>query len=192
MAENDALRAQVATMQEKAALYDVLKNENDSLQQIVHLVDHVSGVTAPIVSSIYASPYGTFMIGAGTDDGVATGSIVLSGDADGFVIGRVASAGKDHSLVVQTFAPGVSVDVVVDGASIAAAGKGGNAIASAPRGLSIAEGDPVRAPAYGNMVVGVVGAVHSDAASAAQTVYIALPVALGSSTFVYVIPSSQS
>ena len=192
VAENDSLRAQLAVLQEKAASYDVMKDENDSLQGIVRLVGNQSGVTAPVVSSFYASPYGTFMIGAGSEDGVLAGSLVLSGDADGFVIGHVVSASAHRSLVMQTFAPGSSVDAIIAKATVSIEGKGGgNGHTMMPHGVDVVVGDPARSPHYGDKVIGVVAAVRSDPTHAAQDVYVSLPVSLDSISYVYVIPSEK-
>ncbi len=187
MEENAALRSRLALIQDKAARCDALEEETNALRAITHLVENAHGITAPVVSSWYSSPYGTFMIGAGLDDGVMQGSLVLSGDAAGFVVGRVVRADARSSLVMETFAHDMSFEATIAGASVLVHGKGGYGRAAVPRGIALAVGDAVRVPAYGGRMVGVVSSVHVDAVNTAQDVYIALPSALDSLTFVYVV-----
>jgi cell shape-determining protein MreC len=190
--DNRSLRERVAELEVRAAGYLVLKDENESLRALVRLEETGKGITAPVISSIRSSPYGTFSIGAGTEDGISEGSLVVTGDgtAGGFVVGRVSTAAKKTALVLELFAPNTSIPVVVRGASTSAVGRGGgNARAGIPRGLAVAPGDPVTSRAFGGRAVGVVGAVHSDPSSATAEVYIGLPVNLSELQFVFVVPS---
>jgi cell shape-determining protein MreC len=186
-AQIQALTVQIAQYQEKAAAYDALQGQYDSLSRLTHLAQTLPGVTAPITSSLTASPYGTFTIGAGRSDGVTPGDVVLS--AEGFVIGDVASVGAHDSLVTELFAPGRSTNVTVHGASVALSGGGGNnARTQVPRGIAVAPGDVAIAPSFGGRSVGVVGNVASSSASAYSDVIVTLPVDLNVLRFVYVTP----
>jgi cell shape-determining protein MreC len=183
--ENAALKAQVAELEERAALSTALQSQVNSLQTLAHLASAVPCVTAPIASSFIASPYGTFLIGAGINQGVTTGSLVLSGD--GVVVGTVASVGSNSATVDELFAPGHSVDAQLDGATVTVKGSGGsNAAAQVPHGITIRAGDAVTAPGFDGRVIGVVGHVDSDPSSAAMKVYIASPVNLSAAQYVYV------
>ncbi|MEK7601302.1 MAG: rod shape-determining protein MreC [Patescibacteria group bacterium] len=185
--ENATLRETLARYQEGAAGYQVLKQENDSLRSMLHLAQSERGITAPVVSSVIASPYGTFLVGAGTTDSVAVGSLVVT--EGGFVVGTVSEAASRTSVVSELFAGGSSVNVLVGGAPAEAVGRGGgNARISLSRDVSVREGDPVTAPSLGGRAVGTVGKVVSDPSNASQTVYVILPVNLASLTYVYVIP----
>jgi rod shape-determining protein MreC len=183
--ENASLRQQLAQYEERAAGFGALAAENAELRSIVHLAEKEQGITAPILSSMRASLYGTFLIGAGGAD-VAKGDLVVSDG--GFVVGSVADVGADSALVKEIFAGGSSVDVRVAGASVVADGYGGgNARAKMPRGIAVAVGDAVNAPSLGGRAVGVVGSIESDPASAEQTIYIRLPLNLSTLAFVYVV-----
>jgi cell shape-determining protein MreC len=183
--ENDNLRQQLARLEERAASYEVLYAENAALRGLLNLAQTERGITAPIVSSMSASPYGTFLIGAGERD-VVSGDLVMS--EGGFVIGRVADVSATTALVREVFASEASIDVRIAGASVVAEGHGGgNARAKVPRGVALAVGDAVVAQSLGGRAVGVVGSIESDQASAEQTVYIRLPLNLSSLSFVYVV-----
>lgn len=192
LAENAALTEQVAQFQERSAAYRVLKDENNALRELLNVAEVAqgknkeSGITAPVVSSFRASPYGTFHVGAGSADSVAEGSLVLS--AENFVIGRIESAGAHASLVRELFAPNVSVDAVLRGIGVAVQGQGGgNARADVPRQAEVAVGDPVISAAFGGRAIGVVGNVSEDAGNAYKRVHIYLPVNLPVLQFVYIV-----
>ena len=190
--DNRSLRERVAELEVRAAAVQVLKDENGSLRAIVHLAEAEKGITAPVVSSVRSSPYGTFSIGAGTEDGVVEGSLVMTGDSSGggFVVGRVSDVGKHTALVLELFAPNTSIPVVIRGASTSAEGRGGgNARAEIPRGLPVAVGDPVTSRLFGGRAVGIVGSVLSVPSSATSEVYIGLPVNLAALQFVFIIPA---
>ena len=188
--ENVLLREQLAQSEARAAGYQALKDENTALQNILHVAQGTRGITAPIISSLSSSPYGTFMVGAGTLDGITLGDLVLAGDSlqGGFAIGRISDAGAHASLVTELFAPNVSTDAIVGGAQVLVTGRGGgNARAEVPRDLSVAPGDTIRSPLVGGRPIGVVGAVNADPASASSQVYIGLPISLSALQFVYVV-----
>jgi len=187
-ARNRSLQGELAQLEERAGSYDVLREENAQLRALLNLAGQSRGVTAPIVSSVRSSPYGTFLIGAGANDGITRGSLVLT--AGEFVVGTVSDTGAHTATVVEAFAPGASIDGVLNGAAFVISGSGGgNGEGKVPRGITVAAGDPVFAPAFGQRAIGIVGAVASSTASASQEVYIRLPVNLASLQFIYVVPA---
>ncbi|QQG37519.1 MAG: rod shape-determining protein MreC [Candidatus Kaiserbacteria bacterium] len=188
--ENGSLRERLSELETKSASFSVLRQENDSLRSLLKVAERAPGITASIVSSVRSSPYGTFLIGAGSEDGVAPGSLVLAADSagDGFVLGVVQEADARTALVKELFGPGISTEASVRGASVVVEGQGGgNARAEAPRNLPVVAGDPVTAPSLGGYPIGVVGAVKTEASSAESDVYIGLPVSLAGLSFVYVV-----
>jgi cell shape-determining protein MreC len=183
-AENAALREALSHAQEDAASYRALQTENQELRSLVHLAAQFPGLTAPIVSSVYSSPYGTLLIGAGP--GVAPGDIALT--ADGFAVATIESAAAGASTATQVFAPNSTVNVLIGATAAQASGRGGgNARAKLPRDAAVSVGDVVTAPELGGRPVGVVGKVDASPAAAEQTVYISLPVDLASLKFVYIV-----
>ena len=185
-AENASLSGQLASLQEKSAAYQVLQDENKVLRGMLHIASSRSGVTAPVISSFRSSPYGTFLIGAGSSDSVVSGDVVLS--AENFVIGRVEETSAHSALVRELFASGVSTDALLGKAGVTVEGHGGgNARATMDRDAIVAVGDPVISPIFGGRVIGVVGAVQEDASRAGKVVYIRLPVNLSVLQFVYLV-----
>ena len=188
--QNRLLNDTLAQLEDRAAGFDVARAENEELRTLLQVVPTLSqkGVTVPVVSSLRSSPYGTFLIGAGSGDGITKGSVVQT--SGGFVVGKVSDTGAHTATVVEVFAPGASQDAILGTAAISVRGSGGgNARADAPRGLSIALGTPIFAPEFGQRPIGVVGAVASSSGSAVQDVFIRLPVNLASLKYVYVTPT---
>lgn len=186
-AQNTALAQQVAALSERAARADVLQQENDSLRTLVHLATSTPGTTAPIVSSLNASPYGTFVIGIGVGSAIARGDLVLS--PGGFVIGRVSDVGSATALVAEVLAPGASLDARLGTADLTAEGLGdGSGHGVIPRGIDVSVGDTVRAPSLGARPLGIVAAVRASAEDATQDIYFGLPSGLRGIQFVYVTP----
>lgn len=185
--ENAALRAEIELMHERASGYDSVKQENDELRRMLHLTQEQQGVAAPITSSIVSSPYGSFMLGAGSAEGISVGNLVVT--AGGYVVGVVKDTGDHVALVREIFAGGVDTDASIHGSAVSVKGHGGgNARAELPRGVDVAVGDVVVAPTLRSRPIGIVGKVDSDPARASQIAYIHLPVNISSIRFVYVIP----
>ena len=184
-AQNAALSAQVEKLQQNAAAYSAAEAENEQLRALAHLASLSPGITAPVISSYQASPFGTFAIGAGTADGVHGGALVLS--PDGYAVGRVSDASPRQSLVVGIFAPGQSIDVVIHGVPLTLKGQGGGvASGEAPRASAISVGDAALAPGLGELPVGVVGYVADSPASASTRILARVPTDLGALTYLYV------
>lgn len=185
--ENASLKAQVVQYQDKAASNEVLTYENAELRTLVNLAARERGISSAVVSSLHASPYGTFLISAHAPE-VAAGDLVLS--PDGFVIGRVVDASRSNALVSEIFASDATLEGLVAGNVVSLKGYGGgNARTSVPRNLAIAVGDIVIAPSLGQRPIAVIGAVQSSAASADQTVFVRSPANLSSLRFVHVVPA---
>lgn len=185
--ENRSLREQLDVSTQKAAGYESLRQENEILRSLLRLSEGSAGITAPIISSVRSSPYGTFLVRAGAADGVVVGSLVVS--QGGFVIGVVSDVSESVAMVREVFAGGGEIDAHIGGAIVVAQGRGGgNAVAEVPRGIEVREGDAVTAPQFASRPIGIVGRVEADSASAAQTVYVNQPVNLVSLKYVYIVP----
>lgn len=184
--KNRALEAQVARYQDQAAAYKVLQDTNTHLAAMAHLAQDNTGQTVPIVSSSRSSPYGTFLIGAGSEEGIETDALVLT-DL-GFVIGHIADVSTHTALVVEILAPGKKTEAIVAGSATHFIGQGGaNAWAQVPRGVAVTVGDTVTSGTVGGRPIGVVGKVDSDPADAYSTVLMRIPQNTSSLRYVFVL-----
>lgn len=185
--ENASLRAQLASNRENSATITALREENTSLRELVQLASSERGITAPVVSSVIASPYGTFLVGAGEADGLKEGSLVLS--PGGFVVGTIVHVGEEESMAQEVFAARSELAVTVRATSALAEGRGGgNAKLTIPREILVEVGDVATAPSLGGRPVGIVGQIDAPAAQAQAEVYVSLPVSLSSMPYVFLIP----
>jgi cell shape-determining protein MreC len=188
--ENAALRQEIADLKERTALYSALRADYDELRALLDVVEEGRGITAPILSSASASPYGTFLVGAGRADAITYGSTVLS--SGGFVVGRITDVDNRRSVVTELLAPGALTDALLRGAGVSIEGQGGgNGRVKIPRGLAVLPGDVLTSAVFGSKPVAVVGEVESDPGSAFSTVYVRLPQSVSSLRFVYIVPAEN-
>jgi cell shape-determining protein MreC len=189
VAEINSLKEQLSLRDEESARFRAIEEENRSLRSLAHLAgSEGTGISARVLSSFHASPYGTFTIGAGESDGVREGSIVLT--PGGLLLGVVTHADQETATVEAIFAPGKMTDLLVQGVALSAEGRGGgNARADVSRDALIVVGDSLTAPAFGGRVAGLVGHIEVASSSATQALSIRLPVNLDTLSFVYVVSS---
>jgi cell shape-determining protein MreC len=185
IAENDALKNDIARLQDQIAANAALRSENEQLRAFTHLAQTSHGTLVPVVSSFQSSPFGTFLIDT---SGTSISKDALVETEGGYVIGRVSEVGAGIAQVKELFAPHATISVVVARTGGQAEGQGGgNARLSVPRTLSAHSGDVVTSTEVGGRPVGVVGNVVSDPSGALATLYVRLPINLESIQFVYVL-----
>jgi cell shape-determining protein MreC len=190
--KNEALKREIDALKLSVAGTAVLEAELAELRSMVRLAEEAPGITASVVSSLRASPYGTFLIGAGTSNGIGQGDLVTVGSGESnFVLGYVSEPGTRVSLVTEVFAPSAEVSAVAAGAEFLVRGRGDNGRAEVPASLDIAEGEPVASPAYGGRPLGIVGGIVEESGGASKELFIRFPVNLSEVQFVYVIPRQQ-
>ncbi|MEN9561365.1 MAG: hypothetical protein RIQ56_638 [Candidatus Parcubacteria bacterium] len=189
-----ALEARVATLENElaqlrsreigvSAIYD----ENAELKKLLSVVGDEKGMTASVLFSSAASPYGTFIIAAGSAEGVEDGSLVQT--ADGYIIGEIHGVNTHTSVVRELFAPGSTLPGVVGTTTIALEGRGGgNARGQAVREANVSVGGIVKSQQVHGLPIGVVGEVLSDPGNTYTEVFVRYPVNLATLRYVYVIP----
>ncbi len=182
--ENDALKAQLLVYQNRDSAYLAMRDENSRLQELSHVAEKSPGKTVPILSSFQSSPYGTFLIGAGIEEGIVRGSVVVT--ADGFALGKVSEVSNHTALVTELFAPNANLDAIIGSTPVILEGRGGNnARTKVSRDVKIEVGDIVHAPSVA-APVGVVGKVEADPSSGSTAVFVNLPTNIETLTLVYV------
>jgi cell shape-determining protein MreC len=194
----DALIARVVADEEQlsrvkyqAALYTLLSDENTKLLQALHAAPPVGSVVARVIRRPPHALYDTIIIDQGTASGVVGGDMV---EYQGIALGKIASAGKESSLVQFFSSPGTNEDVLVGSpkAIVVANGLGGGAFQLfVPRGISVSVGDAVRAEGSVPLLLGTVVSVSSDPSASSQTVSVRSPVSFGDLDFVEVLPTQR-
>lgn len=183
--EIERLSSEVDREKGMQAAFRVLEKENDILRTFARVAENTPGVTVSVISSYAASPYGTFMIGGGSAQGISVGDLALAGD--GFVLGSVTDVSEKSAVVSAVFSPGTLTDVMTDTVAFSVRGRGGgNARAEVPRELPLGVGDPLLAPLYGSRPVGVIGKIESASSSAFADVFVLFPYNTNTIRFVFV------
>ncbi len=181
--ENAALREEVVRYRSLALSAGALQQQNAALARTARLALVRPGVTAPIVSS--ESSIGTFLVGAGRQDGVTAGDLIRSDD--GFAIGLVETVQETTALCRSVFAPRAMIEATVGQAHIQLEGRGGsNGRGKAPRDAAIAIGDVVTSASMRGYPIGQVGQIEQDSAGAFQEIYVRFPQDISAMRYVYI------
>lgn len=188
--ENIALRRTIASLQARETENILLANENAALRELVNAPKRQEGgVTVPVLSRPDVSPYGTLVLGAGSDAGIKKGARVFA--EGGIILGVVADVSVRTSLVNLFLSPGHQTPGQVGATTLGTViGRGmGNGLMYVPRDTEVTVGDPVY---YSDLasIIGVVGSIESSPADAEKTVYLRVPFNLFGLRFVTVLPPS--
>lgn len=190
--ENADLRNQVQSLTLKAAAFDVLQEDDLQLRAMTRLAtEYPKGVTAPIVSSFFAAPYGSFTIGAGNEVRIQRKDLVLMTTDDtgssAFAVGTISDVSAHTALVSTFFAPRNQLPVRVANTEQTLIGDGVNtAHILVPRGITVHEGDIVTSVEHEGHPVGIVVHIEADPADAYSRVFVSLPVSPAARQYVYV------
>lgn len=158
-AENQTLRKQVA---DQAALLGGAPERGAKV-----------GLVLGVLSGPPISPYDTFVLAGGADDGVAAGQEAFG--EGGVPLGVVSSVSAGFSRVTLFSAPGVVTRGWVGSANLPLEmrGAGGGALrATVARAEDVALDNPVFAPGPGALFIGRVARIDRDAASPAANILI--------------------
>ncbi|MDP2655693.1 MAG: rod shape-determining protein MreC [bacterium] len=154
-----------------------LANENIALikkiENLSGLVQYDSGIMVGVVARPPQSAYDTLVLSAGSTDGIALGMEVFS--AGDVPLGIISSVDENFSRVTLFSAPEMSTDgwVGKDDIPITINGAGAGVMnASASRSAGISVGDIVYAPGPGQLPIGRVVRVDSEASSPSVTLRI--------------------
>lgn len=184
--ENQELREELRSRIDRDALVSSLDDELALLKSALQTSENSEGRTVPVRSSLRSSPFGTFLIGAGSAEGVQIGDRVHT--LQGLLLGTVVSVSNDTASVKMLFSAESEQEVVTNDIAFRAFGRGaGRARAEVNRDARISEGDVVYAPEISEAPAGVVGKVETDVSSALKVVHIHLPVELTTLRYVYVV-----
>lgn len=129
------------------------------------------------------SPYDTFTLDKGEDDGIKIDSRVLYKD---LLLGHIGDVSSKSSIIKLISSPGVETKARVRGSVQAVAiGKGGGRLSIIlPKDTEVSVGDVVTAIDSNVIILGTVSHIVVDTIDSFQTLFISLPVSLSSISFV--------
>lgn len=113
LAENEELKAQVASLTEENTILSQEKYELNELRSLLELsdeYDNYNKIGATIISKDSGNWYSSFVIDKGSNDGIADDMNVIAG---GGLVGRVTSVGPDWSRVTSIISDNSNVSAMI-------------------------------------------------------------------------------
>lgn len=144
-------------------------------------------VRAPIISKPNQSPYDTFLLDVGQENGVLTGAYVAVNEIS--VLGTINTVDAHTSTGILFSSPNVKTNARLERSNydVVLIGRGGgNMIVEVPREIDTALGDRVLYPTHHNAVIGVIRDITFDDRNANKKLFITLPTNILTLDHVYV------
>lgn len=193
IAENKALREELASVKIGLLSRDLLLNENRELKERLGRYDsNPAGLLAAVLVKPRRSPYDTLVIDVGSRHGVDVGDLV--GAHGDLLIGTIERAMETTSLVRLFSSPGEEIEVTVGSSNIAAlavGAGGGNFRLEIPRGVDITEGDIISFPSISTTIAGVVERIQVEPNDPFQTILFKSPINTNELKWVEVIDHTE-
>lgn len=184
--ENVTLQERIEALEALQLQNDVLRMENRILRDLVGLAEaYPDGPGARVLSRPSTSAFGTFLIGAGAQDGVREGDYVI---AEGAVaVGMVDEVSRNSALAILFTTPGQETAGTLGETPVSVVGRGGgNGIIELPRDVAVSVGEHVILPDTG-FILATVGHITAEAADATQQVLVRVPVDIKTLRFARVV-----
>lgn len=193
IAQNEDLKNQLFSEQADLLNLKTLAAENESLKNLFGRTMATKGlILGTILQRPPFSPYDTFILDVGENEGIAKGDEVTF---DGSVaLGYIAEVYSHTSLARLYSSSGEHVMVLIEGqkTSVEALGQGGgNFLSTLPSGLTVPVGTHILLPGIKPQILGIVGNVENDVVHLVQLVHFQLPINLQGVTQVLVQPGSS-
>lgn len=170
-----------------------LKNENQNLSTRLTTLEQEKNTTSiwmdlfptraprdflliPIISKPNQSPYDTFLLDAGSLEGVRSGAYLFLNQNT--IIGTIDTVQDDTALGVLFSSPSKKTQARLERSSydVTLLGRGGgNMIVEVPKEIETALGDRVLYPVFHNSVIGVIRDITVDERNANKKLFITLP-----------------
>ena len=187
VSENLFLQDELADLKLKQFDYDILLQENQNLKNELGRSGKSHRVISAILSKPPFSPYDTFVIDAGSSDGVVVGSRAYISES--IIVGLVKEA-TAHTSLIQLFSSGNQKQQATlsrTGASFTLEGSGGaNFKLEVPKEADILLGDVFLYPSLSSSVIGTVYYIDTNSQSAFKTVHLRIPQNIFQSRYIWV------
>jgi rod shape-determining protein MreC len=156
--ENEVLLKQNADLNNSMIDYQILKQENDQLKEMLGRVPtNATFVLGTILTKPNRSPYDTIILDIGSVNGIKEGDQVFANAQ--IPVGQVSTVYSNTSLVVLYSNPSQTTDAVLNGsnASVQLIGRGGgNFEMTIPVDLSVEKGTMAVLPASTSEIIAIV------------------------------------
>lgn len=185
--ENQVLTDLISARDRSLLLVDNLKAENDRLKSLLGRSSKSNLILGFILVRPPVSPYDTFIIDIGSNNGIKAGDRVYAeGDT---LLGDIVEVYANESKVELFSNPGRMTSVLVGTSTIAAMATGrggGNFIIKLPAQTPLVSGAIITTPNIKPHVFGIVNTIIVDSTDSLQTILFRSPVNVGQIDFVEV------
>jgi len=170
------------------ARVETLENENATLKFLLNRPGEPTSKLGLVLSSLRSSPYDTFIIDLGSDQGVAFGDRVIS--VNGVSLGAIIEVYPKISKVELYSAFGQNLEAQLDiETRVLMNGQGSqNFFLSLPRGVTVSSSSTLSLPGFDQFIIAIVNRIENDPGDAFQRVYARSPVNIHSLRHVLVLP----
>lgn len=125
-AENDALREQIANMEDQARLFDSISRENDRLREVTGLQakhEDYKLVDSYIISWSSNDWTNTFTIDRGTSSGIERNMVAIT--SNGAVVGLVSEVGSNYAVVKTVLDSSLEISATISSSGYSGMVQGG-------------------------------------------------------------------
>ena len=175
--ENESLHEEINRLGLMSIESEILRLENESFRQLLNRETSRDIVAGAVLARPSRTFYDTFVIDVGRRDGITKGARVFgTGDV---AVGTVVEVYAHTSLISLNSTPGRSTEVLLGSELIStdALGRGGGDFEiRIPRGVEVAEGDPIFSPDLDGGIFGVVEEIVALPADSFQTILFSSPI----------------
>jgi len=192
--ENKELKSQAEEMNLKLSALNLFKRENNFLKETLNYSGFVveNTILAETLTRPPASLYDTFIINAGSDNGIKNGDKVLApGD---IFIGAVSEVYKKTSLVklFSSYGEIMAVFVGDNNISVNAEGAGGgNFTANLPRDIGVNKGDIVTIPDMSANVFAIIEEIENNPTDPFVKILFKNPVNMNEIKWVWIVKTQN-
>jgi len=186
--ENAALKNELERKNLTLAALEDLVVENQEFKELGGRQLDQAFILAAILNRPPISPYDTFIIDTGSEEGIAIGDIVMT--EKNSAIGDVSSVAKNSAVVSLYSTPDreTLVAVGLERSEAPARGRGGgNFGLRLPKGVPVEIDDAIVLPNINHRLLGLVSKIETSPNDPFQTVLFSLPINLNNLRFVMIV-----
>lgn len=178
-AELNSLKEKNIVLENKIALMEVSRKENENLKLLLAQSNKKSYIFGSVILRPPQSPYDVVVVDAGLDNGVIFGMRVISHSS--VLIGNVAEALPGMSKIKLISFPKEETNLIIEGANVSAVGigtGGGNIEIKIPHSVKVSEGDKIITDGTFPYLIGKVEKIETNPLDPFQKILFRIPVNL--------------
>lgn len=183
----DAVSQAKYNLEVESADYNALKSENEILREALRLRPSEEAISAPVIARPPQVPLDTLLLGAGEDDGLKEGDMVLAGDR--VLVGQIVKISRNTATVkLNSFAGNISYgfsERTLEPIEMQGVG-GGSMEVRVPIDFDILVSDKIMTEGGKAYLIAGVAGVEEDRSLGFKKVLMALPVNISKSNIVFI------